>query len=36
MAKQENKAEPGKSWTKKKEEDSQAGKPEKKYLEGVG
>jgi len=34
MAKQENKAEPGKS-RKQKEEDALAGKPQKKYLVGV-
>lgn len=35
MAKQQNKAEPGKSRKQEKEEDEQNGKPEKKYLEGV-
>ncbi len=35
MAKQENKAVKGKSWKEKIEEDELAGKPQKKYLEGV-
>ena len=35
MAKQENKAEKGKSRKEKIEEDEAAGKPPKKYLEGV-
>lgn len=35
MAKQANKAEHGKSWKEKKEEDEKAGKPQKKYLEGA-
>lgn len=35
MAKQENKAAHGKSRKEQKEEDDKAGKPQKKYLEGV-
>jgi len=35
MAKQQNKAEPGKSRKQKEEEDEQSGKPQKKYLVGV-
>jgi len=35
MAKQENKAEKGDPWIKKKEEDEQSGKPQRKYLVGV-
>lgn len=35
MAKQENKAEHRKPWKEKKEEDEKAGKPQKKYLDGV-
>lgn len=35
MAKQVSRAEHGKSWREKQEEDERAGKPKKKYLEGV-